>query len=137
MRLSLSRNEDTRGTMVAEVGATTPANPAPNSGGDSGGRIPVRSHLLFLQRRLAKADALMESEWEPIVQWCRDIIKGTNAADARTKMRANELLASLMDKGIGVAVDLDKMDRLDRGAATESVEHKHAVMIKGIAEGDV
>jgi hypothetical protein len=78
----------------------------------------------------------MESEWEPIVQWCKDILKAENRADARTKMRANELLVALMDKGVGVAVDLDKMDRLDRGQSTENVNYG-VRYLGGVSEDDL
>lgn len=53
----------------------------------------------------------------------------------RDRLRALELIATLLRDNVSAAVALDKINRLDQGKATENVATVQ--YIKGIEEGDV
>lgn len=104
--------------MVAE-GAAAQTGPTPEPEGAKGVGLPVRGHLRFLQARLAKSEEAMGEDWCQAVRFCR-AIQADEKASARDRLRASELLTSLVDRGIGVAESLDKMDRLDNNKPTEN-----------------
>lgn len=112
-------------------GTATTTLPTPDPQGGNGGSTPrVSASLAFLQRRLERSAHLEQHEWEPTVLFARTVREDPKACN-RDRIRASELLTSLMERGVDVAEKIDKIDRLDSGKATENIAATHK-FIKGV-----
>jgi len=77
-----------------------------------------RGTYLLLERAIRIA---MDVPYDAMVLACQTAIQDLASADDRTRSRAREFLFRAQDSGIGAAVGLDRMMRLDDGTATENV----------------
>lgn len=109
--------------------------PPPPEGGNGGATPRVSAALGFLQRRLERSAHLERTEWEPTVLFARTIRDDPKACN-RDRIRASELIASLLERGIDVAEKFDKNERIDSGKFTENIGGK-VQFIGGVDGGAV
>jgi len=81
--------------------------------------------------------------WNIPLEWTDKLpeVAARLAADSnkpdRTRLRALEIIASLMRDNVAAAVQLDKIKRLDAGTATENFNVSTVKYIKGVDESDI
>lgn len=77
-----------------------------------------RGTYLLLERAIRVA---MDVPYDAMILACQTAIQDLHSPDDRTRSRAREFLFKAQDSGIGAAIGLDRMMRLDDGTATENV----------------
>jgi hypothetical protein len=107
-----------------------------HAGGSVGGGTRTRAAMAFLAKRLASSERIHESELEATLTFA-STVRDTPTASVRDRIRAAELLAMLMERGIDVADKLDKMERLESGHDTERVGGRIEVGTKIKVEMDM
>ena len=106
----------------------------PDDGGDKGGSTYSKGHMAYLQRYLNHADANLDQMGE-IALFAQTVMDDPDAK-VRDRLRASELLKSLADKGVDIAVVIDRMQRLDRGEPTDSHQVTITDCIKRATEAE-
>jgi hypothetical protein len=90
------------------------------SGGHGGGiGFGVRSALSVLQKQVTSAAVLSEQQAADNVRFAM-AVRDDPLASHRDRLRAMELIESMIARGINVAMYMDKNDRLDSGKLTEN-----------------
>lgn len=111
----------------------------PARGAIGGESAPEKKHahargaVTFLMRQLKRAEDLADRDWGQIVQFAARV-RDDKTASIRDRIRATELLTTLIAKGVDVAVILDKNERLDGGKSTENVAIIAAPTIKRVGD---
>lgn len=106
-------------------------DPEKQSGGTGGDAIGGRNRdvLRILQSAVTRGHDVGAGPLAKAIKLANDML---DTGEPRDQLRAGEFLASLTNKGIDVAMYLDKNERIDEGKHTESVKHDHAVVVKGV-----
>lgn len=81
----------------------------------------IRAYARSLQSFVRKTDDIAEDQIAQIVRFAVNLRDDPDSTP-RDRLRASELLMSIVNKGIDVAMYLDKSERVDDGANTERVE---------------
>jgi len=79
-----------------------------------------RAALRLLQRAVTHGWEIPEAVWRAAPGICARIL-ANDAATARDRLRAAEVLAAMARDKVNAAIALDKLERLDGGEATERV----------------
>jgi len=90
----------------------------------------VREALHTLTKEVQRGDAISVEQAEANLAFAVQMRDDPNFKDRRGKLRAVELIEAMRTRGFNIAMYLDKMDRVDHGLATESVDHVHTMTIK-------
>lgn len=80
--------------------------------------------MRLMQRMVGLGHTLMDEQIKQIVNMAVGI-RDHAEASARDRLRAGELLAALIARGVDVAMYLDKNNRIDDGKLTELVGHRN------------
>jgi hypothetical protein len=84
-----------------------------------------RGTYAILQRAI---DITLDIPMEAMRFACMTAVQDLKSPDDRIRSRAREFLFKVQDSGIGAAVSLDRMGRLDEGQATDRIELKPIVL---------
>lgn len=97
--------------------------------GDSTTQDSDKSASMALMGRVVKAvDKMADSELEKIIRFAVEVRDDTSN-HARERMRAAELLNTMIAKGVDIAQYIDKNDRLDKGKPTANVVNVTYVLV--------
>lgn len=83
-----------------------------------------RQTYSMLQRAIDSAMNLPEGTMKAAASTA---IKDLSCDDGRIRARAREFLLKLQDSGVGAAIGLDKIERLDSGGATENIAVQYVI----------
>ena len=84
-----------------------------------------RGTYAILQRAI---DITLDIPMDAMRFACMTAVQDLKSPDDRIRSRAREFLFKVQDSGIGAAVSLDRVSRLDEGQATDRIELKPIVL---------
>ncbi|TPV94852.1 MAG: hypothetical protein B7733_13020 [Myxococcales bacterium FL481] len=104
-------------------------------GGGTGGRYATRTRKgMAMLQRMVEAGGMAPEDLQRAKAFAQSIIELENAS-VRDKLRANELVMAISKHTAAMGIELERLERLDAGEATERVE-QHTVTVPKVARLD-
>lgn len=79
--------------------------------------------MRLMQRMVGLGHSMLDEQIQKIIETAV-AVRDHPQASTRDRLRAGELIKSLIDRGIDVAMYLDKNNRMDDGKPTEIVDNR-------------